>query len=205
MFEDRRAIRSRTTPATPPEDAARRSLDYIRDTLERSSSFTAVPGWGNVMIGVVGLAAAVTASTAKTEGVWLAVWVGAAAVSIVIGAVTVTLKAMRIGIPVLGGPGRKFVFGLAPAFFAGALLTAVLYGGSLFHLLPAVWLLLYGAAIVTAGMNSIPLIRQLGLVFMFLGTAAFFTPAAWGNGLLAFGFGVCHIATGALIIRRYGG
>lgn len=157
------------------------------------------------MIGVVGLTAAAIATNARTEAEWLMVWVGAAAVSVVIGTVTVTMKAMRIGIPILGGPGRKFVFGLAPAFFAGALLTAVLYGGSLFHLLPAVWLLLYGAAIVTAGMNSIPLIRQLGLVFMFLGTAAFFTPASWGDGLLALGFGVCHIATGALIIRRYGG
>ena len=205
MFRDRESIRSRLDPSTPPEDAARRSLNYIRDTLERSSSFTAVPGWGNVFIGVVGVSAAWIASSQQTEARWLLVWMGAAAVSLAVGAVTVSMKAMKIGIPVLGGPGRKFVFGLAPAFFSGALLTAILYEAELVDLLPAVWLLLYGAAIVSAGIHSIPLIRLLGLAFMFLGTTTFFTPPVWGDGLLALGFGVFHLATGIAIIKRYGG
>jgi hypothetical protein len=205
MFGDRESIRSRADPSTPPVDAARRSLDYIRDTLERSSSFTAVPGWGNVLIGVVGVSAAWIASVQQTEAGWLFVWLLAASASLVIGAVTVSLKAVRIGVPVLGGPGRKFVFGLAPAFFSGALLTAILYEAELVDLLPAVWLLLYGAAIVSAGIHSIPLIRLLGLAFMFLGTTAFFAPPSWGDGLLALGFGVFHLAAGVAIIKRYGG
>lgn len=205
MFGDREAIRSRSTSATAPEDAARRSLDYIRDTLERSASFTAVPGWGNVMIGVVGVIASFAASSQTTDRGWLMVWLGAAAVSLVIGAVTVTLKAVRTGIPIFGGAGRKFLFGITPALFAGALLTTVLYDGGLFHILPAVWLLLYGAAIVSAGMSSIPLIRYLGLAFILLGTAAFFTPPYWGDVLLGIGFGGCHLVAGAIIIRHYGG
>lgn len=205
MPEDRDAIRTRSTPTTSPHEAARRSLDYIRTTLERSSSFTAVPGWGNVWIGCVGGAAAWFASGQGTDAGWLRVWLVAAAVSLAIGAVTVSAKAIRIGIPVLGGAGRKFVFGLAPSFFAGALLTAVLYGAGLTDLLPAVWLLLYGAAILSAGIHSIPLIRILGLAFMVLGTAAFFTPPGWGDAILAVGFGAFHVAAGLIIVIRFGG
>lgn len=205
MYQDRKAIRSKDTPATAPEDAARRSLHYIRETMERSSSFTAVPGWGNVAIGVAGLSAAWIAAQRTSESEWLATWLAAAGICLLIGVAALTRKAMRMGIPVLGGAGRKFFYGLAPAFFSGALLTGVLYEASLVHLLPGVWLLLYGSAIVSAGMYSVPLIRQLGLVLIFLGTAAFFTPEGWGNALLALGFGGGHLVAGGLIVRQYGG
>lgn len=157
------------------------------------------------MIGMVGLVAAGVASFQVSESDWLMVWLLAAVVSLGIGVVSIWMKAKRLGIPVLGGAGRKFAYGLAPAFFSGALLTAVLYDAGLAHYLPAVWLLLYGAAIVAAGIHSIGLIRLLGVALMFLGTAAFFAPVAWGDALLAAGFGMCHVLTGAAIIRRYGG
>jgi len=200
---DRDAIPSRTASAVAPEDTARRSLAYIRDTLERSASFTAVPGWGNVAIGVVGLVAAGLAVLQTDFGVWLLIWLVAALVSLVIGAVTVSLKAVRIGMPVMGGAGRKFFFGLAPALFSGAVLTGVLYELGVFELLPALWLLLYGAAILSAGVHSILVIRGLGLALMLLGVAAFFTPPSWGDTMMALGFGAGHIVAGLTIVFRY--
>jgi hypothetical protein len=40
---------------------------------------------------------------------------------------------------------------------------------------------------------------------MAIGAAALFAPAAWGNALLAAGFGGLHIAFGILITVKYGG
>ena len=40
---------------------------------------------------------------------------------------------------------------------------------------------------------------------MALGTVAYVAPAAWGQRLMAAGFGGLHIGFGLLIARRYGG
>ena len=51
-----RPIPTTPVPDSPPDPAA--DLRFIRDTMERSASFTAVPGWGQVVLGLTALAAA---------------------------------------------------------------------------------------------------------------------------------------------------
>ena len=89
--------------------------------------------------------------------------------------------------------------------FVAALLTVILFRAGLIWAIPGVWLLLYGTAVITGGAFSIRVVPLMGLCFMVLGTVALFSPASWGNILLAAGFGGLHIIFGAVIARNYGG
>ena len=181
------------------------NLRYIRETMERAGSFTALSGWGQVAMGVTALGAALIAASATSTAVWISVWTGEALIALVIGVWSVTRKARAAGMPLLSGPGRKMALSLAPAVVAGAVLTAVLFGEGIVQPLPGMWMLLFGAGIVAAGSFSVRIVPVMGLCFMLLGTVALLLPASWGNGLMALGFGGLHIFFGFLIARRYGG
>jgi hypothetical protein len=181
------------------------NLRFIRETMERAGSFTAVPGWGAVAIGVTAAVAALVAGTDMTSARWRGVWLGEAAIALVIGVVSMRAKASRADVRLTTGPGRKFTLSLAPPLVAGALLTYALSRAGLFHSLPGLWLLLYGAGVVTGGAFSVRVVPFMGLVFMALGSVALFVPDPWPAVLMGTGFGLTHIVFGAIIARRYGG
>jgi len=193
--------------ADPPALSARAmaNLEFIRDTMASATAFTAVPGWGMAATGVTALGAAALASREPGGRAWLAIWMVEAVVGLVIGAVTMALKARAAATPLLTGSGRKFALSLLPALAVGALFTVVLYQNDLAALLPGTWLLLYGTGVVAAGAFSVSAVPAMGLGFLALGTAAILGPASWGNALLAVGFGGLHMAFGVVIARRYGG
>jgi hypothetical protein len=186
-------------------DRAMDDLRYIRDAMERAGKFTAVSGWGEVSVGVTALVAAWVASAQAEPGMWLAVWAVEAVVALAIWGTAVVRKARAARIPLLSGAGRKMALSVAPALGAGALLTAALYAEGLAALLPGVWLLMFGTGIVGAGTYSVRIVPVMGLSFMVLGAIALAAPSAWGNALMATGFGGLHVVFGILIARRYGG
>ena len=186
-------------------DHAMANLRYIRATIDRAGAFTAVPGWGGVAMGLVGLLAAVVAHQQATVGRWVGVWVAAAVVAVAVGSVAMARKARRAGTSLFSGPGRKFALGLVPPFVAGGILSVVLYSAGLVEYLPGVWLLLYGCGVVTGGAFSVPPVPVMGLAFMCVGTVALLVAPAAADLLLGVGFGGLHLAFGALIASRYGG
>ncbi len=191
----------------PPalHDRAMDNLKFIRETMERASSFTAVPGWGGVLMGATALAASVVAAWQPTLNLWLATWVVEALLALVIGGWAMDRKARRVETPVLSGPGRKFALSYAPPILAGMLMTIMLLRVGAVSALPGTWLLLYGTGVVTGGAFSVRIVPVMGLCFMLLGAVALFAPAAWGNYLMAAGFGGLHIIFGIIIARRHGG
>src|SRR5690242_14727224 len=65
------------TPRPEPVELHAHAMDnlrYIRRTLERAGSFTAVPGIGGMLMGSTALAAAWMAGPEKGSWRWLAVW-----------------------------------------------------------------------------------------------------------------------------------
>jgi hypothetical protein len=180
-----RPIRPALTEPVAMHAHAIDNLRYLRSTMERAGSFTALPGVGGIVLGCTALGVAALAARLWNTDAWLATWLGEAVLACLIGVVGAAWKSRKANLPLLSGPGRKFLLGFAPPLLAGALLTLVLYRGGLLAALPGVWL--------------------LGICFMALGTAALFAPAGWGNAFLAAGFGGLHILFGILVTVKYGG
>jgi len=189
-----------------PLDAhAAENLRYIRGAMERAASFTAVPGWGGVAMGATALAAAAVSRQTATPQRWLAVWLVEAGIAVAIGVTAMARKARRTGSVLSSGPARRFLLTLTPPLGAGAVLTLVGEREGLVALLPGVWLLLYGTAVVTGGAMSVRPVLAMGALCMLLGCAALASPASWGTAYLAAGFGGLHVVFGLVIARRHGG
>ena len=185
-------------------DHAVDNLRYIREAMESSGSFTSVPGWGGLAMGVSALFAALLA-TSIFASQWLAVWLVDALVALAIGGWAMSTKARSQGVSLSRGVARRFLLGLTPPLAAAAILSAVLLSLGETALIPGIWLLLYGAAVVSGGTYSVRPVPVMGVCFMLLGVIALITPESWSNLLLAIGFGGFHILFGAVIARRYGG
>jgi hypothetical protein len=186
-------------------DHAAENLVFIRQAMERSATFTTIPGWGGVGMGIVALAAAAVASTQPSGDRWLATWLVAATIAAVVGLVAMARKAKHSGGTLTGNTARRFALGMAAPFIAGAAITYELWAVRTFTVMAPAWLQLYGAGVLTGGIFSVPVVRGIGVCFMALGIAAIVTPPEWGNVWLAIGFGGLNIGFGTYIARNHGG
>jgi hypothetical protein len=193
-----------TEPA-PIREHALSNLRYIREAMERASSFTSIPGWGGVAVGVTAIAAAALAHGYGLSRTWMLIWLGEALVAAAIAGVTMVRKAALSHVSFSGAPARRFFISYFAPIVAGAVLTIFLARHGFLTALPAAWLLLYGASFVSSGAYSIPVVPVMGVCFMLLGMAACFVPFAAANALLGVGFGGLHVIFGWVIATRYGG
>jgi hypothetical protein len=201
-------MRQEDTELTRPpalHDRAMDNLRFIRETMERASSFTAVPGRGMVVIGLTALVASYLAARKTWFSSWLQVWIIEAAIALAISIVAISRKARAANESLVSRPARKFVLSLTPPWLAAALLTLVLYRARLTDCVPGMWLLLYGAGVVTGGAFSVRVVPVMGLVFMILGAVTLFLPVSLDDWMMAAGFGGLHIVFGLIIARKYGG
>lgn len=201
-------IKSETNVTDEPPSLHGRAIDnleFIRDAMQRSTEFTAVPGYGGVLMGATAIGASIIASMQPTDRGWLVTWLVEAFLAFSIGLLMMWQKSKLVEMPLTSVPAKKFARGFAPSLIAGVILTALLYLNGSFRILPAVWLTLYGTAVVSGGAYSVRTVPILGWLFITLGAISVFVPAAYGDLFMGIGFGGLHMVFGFVIARKYGG
>ena len=199
-----RAIARERRPDGPLDVRAVDDLRFIRQTMELSAAFTAVPGLGMVAVGATALPVAWLASRYAFDLRWLEIWICEAVIAVSLAIVAIQSKAFRRGLPWTSGPGRKVALSFLPPVAAAILLTIPLVRVGVGSALPGAWMLLYGVGVIAGGAFSVSVVPAMGVCFMAAGAAALFLPG-WGNWAMAAGFGGLHILFGIWIARRYGG
>jgi hypothetical protein len=181
------------------------NLQFIRETMERSTHFTAVPGYGGVFMGLTAIVAAFIANGQPLVKDWLAVWVTEAVLAFAVGLFAMWQKSKIAKMPLTSAPAKKFAMSFLPPLICGIVITFGLWRIEHFEAMIPVWLLLYGASVVCGGSFSVKAVPTMGWCFIALGTIAFMLPAGYGNSLMGLGFGVLHIVFGIIIARKFGG
>jgi hypothetical protein len=186
------------------ESRALGTLAYIRTSIESSSSMD-VPGMAGIVMGVIGLLAAIVVSLPRWAAHWLGIWLLAAALAFLLGGALLARQIVQRGHTRYLGPARKFLLCLCPPLLAGAILTLVFVTAGMTNGIPGMWLLLYGCAVLSASTVTIVGIARLicimGALFVALGMMTFALPTMAHAAMLGLGFGVLHIIFGFLIGR----
>ena len=181
------------------------NLRFIRETMEAAGTFTALSGWGQVVIGLTAVGAGLIASRAATPSTWLAIWMAEACLAAGISVASMTIKSHAANMPVFTGPMRKLVLSFSPAIAAGCVMTIALHAVGAMAQVPGLWMLLYGAGVISAGTYSVSIVPFMGGAFMILGIISLIVPASWLTAMMIASFGGLHILFGILIARRHGG
>lgn len=176
------------------------TLRYIRASMDRAGS-VAIPGSTGIVMGAIGLAAAVLSLLPDLAPYWLHIWLVAAPVAALVGGLLLAKSRSIMTFVAMGTPGRKLALGLLPSLFAGAVMTSVLWSADRTVAIPGTWLLLYGCALISACVTTTAIVGWMGLCFAGLGLVALVSPVAFHIPLLALGFGGLHILFGILIAR----
>jgi hypothetical protein len=201
-------IRKETTETNEPVNISDRAMDnlqFIRETMERSTHFTAVPGYGGALMGLTAVAAAYIAGQQIYMRDWLVVWITEAFLAFAIGMLAMWQKSKMASTPLVSVPAKKFALGFVPPLICGLAITLGLWRFEHYEVMAPVWMLLYGAAVVCGGAFSVRIVPIMGWCFMGLGALLFALPPGYGNIFMGASFGVLHIVFGAIIAKRYGG
>src|SRR3984957_14434852 len=143
MHRTNPAISVRHEAPVAIESRALGTLAYIRTSIESSSSMD-VPGMAGIVMGIIGILAAIVVSLPRWAPHWLGIWLFAAGGALLFGGALVARQIVERGHTRYLGPARKFLLCLFPALLAGAVLTSVLWTAGIARDIPGMWLLLYG-------------------------------------------------------------
>lgn len=137
-----------------PLDEALAQISDIRGHLVRTETFrgyrSAIVGFSAVVALIAAtLQAALIPEPMNAAGTYLALWVGAAVVSLAVAAVEMSLRCARAASPLRIERTRQAVEQFAPCLVAGAVVTCVVYryAGSCVWMLPGLWSIVFSLGI----------------------------------------------------------
>jgi hypothetical protein len=174
------------------------TLQYIRASID-AAGLLAVPGSAGIAMGVVGSLAALLVSSKALAMNWLQIWLIAGLVAVAFGTALMVHQVVRRGTALYRGPLRKFLMCLCPPLLVGAVLTWQLWLHAEATLIPGVWLLMYGCAVMAASTLTRRALAVMGALLAALGVVALQMPVQYQNAVLGIGFGGLHLLFGILI------
>lgn len=186
-------------------DRALDNLKFIRETMERSTSFTAVPGYGGMLMGATAIVAAYVANRQVYLVDALSIWLGEAVLAFLIGLLAMWQKSKIGGQSLFSAPARKFALSFAPPLLAGVVIVLGLWRYGHYSEMAPVCIVSYGASVACGGAFSARVVPVMGWCFIALGAIAFVMSADYANLMMALSFGVLHVVFGVIIARKYGG
>jgi hypothetical protein len=188
---------------------AARNLEVIRTLMERTCQYQLLAGWAGLAAGSLAGAGALAflvldpADPAVFAAVWGLVFAGSLLASVT----GTVLRGRERGERVWTRQTRAVVLALAPAWFAGAVLTVFFLGRGLHLWLPGVWMLCYGqGALATSAYAPSP-IRWMGMAMLPAGALTLALGPGAAVILMGLVFGLGHVVLGVALLaaeRRAG-
>jgi hypothetical protein len=191
-------------------------LKTIREALEANSRLTSLSGAALLFAGLLTfLAAGLTAQIGltteasraglggETLSYMVVLWTATLAASISLNLLGMMRRARDGGQALAARLGRRVLFAMLPALAVGGALTLALASHGRLEWIFSVWMLCYGAALISAGAHSLASVRTLGALTLMAG----------GLGLSGLGldfvlfvstFGAGHFLLGIWVGVRYG-
>ena len=198
---------------------ATEQLKTIRTLMERAAVYRRALAPTTIAAGVIGIFAGLfgwTTPIASPEQ-FITYWLGIATLTLGKAFVLVRRQALNASEPFWSPPTKKVAQAIAPPLFAGlvvslSVLSRVTRDESTAWKLVAIWMLLYGCALHSAGFFMQRGIRLFGWIYVLLGTATV-AAIAWteskgtlpqlrfAHAWMGFGFGMAHLCYGTYLKR----
>jgi hypothetical protein len=194
-------------------------LKEIKEIMSRSARFISLSGLSGVSIGIIALAGAFIAYQSifkdnqylvynlvelSRDQFWTLIIISIGILMLSIGnAVFFTIrKTKKQNQSVWDAQTQKLLINLLIPLITGGLLCLILLLKGMIGILPSLTLIFYGLALINGSKYTLPEIRTLGFIEIFLGLIAL---EFIDLGLIfwAIGFGVAQIIYGLIIQRKY--
>lgn len=199
------------------EEKLREDLKEIKAIMNRSTRFTALSGLSGVAAGIAALGGAFVARQTVFQGqgyftytgvelpredsMYLLLIASGTLMLAALGALFFTSRKNRSQ-RLWNHQAKRFLINFSIPLLTGGLVCFVLLTKGMVGLLLPFSLLFYGLGLVNASRDTLPELRSLGLIEIFLGLVAL---QFIGYGLLlwAIGFGLMHIVFGLMVQWKY--